>query len=255
MPGQKARVAIAQKGARELDPALVLALGGLPDAQYGDGVDRRLAQTAGVRRRGSVRGEGGRAPALRIGEVAPGRSLRVEDYVGQLPAGPLAGEEGLELLRGPAVVQVRQAQRDKRAVPTPLVRVQRGGGLGPGLEIIASQDLGRRVYSCGFFVTRSDRGALQIQFFSHVRVLFRFFLVAAFVMTLVQKGLVFKPLARDFADSTDLRALRAPPILLHSTRRGSRGSRRRRSPTSVTAPGKPPGSSGSAPPGLAVCGG
>src|SRR5829696_8731354 len=105
------------------DPALVHTLGGLPDAQNGDSVYRRLTQATSLRFVRGVGGQLGRAPALRVGKVTFGRSVRVKNYVRQFTGSPLALEQCLQLTRGAAVVQVRQTQRDKRAIPAPLVGI------------------------------------------------------------------------------------------------------------------------------------
>jgi hypothetical protein len=50
--------------------------------------------------------------------------LRVEDDLGQQAVFPLAVEEVVQLLGGPALVVVRVSDRDKGRVPGPLVRVK-----------------------------------------------------------------------------------------------------------------------------------
>src|SRR3954453_13450972 len=100
----------------------------------------RLAEPAGVWLGRGILREGRGVPALGVWEVALWGGVRVEDYVGKLAGGPLAAEEGLQLLGGAPIVQVCQAQSDKGAVPAPLVRVELWGGSGPGLKAVAPQD-------------------------------------------------------------------------------------------------------------------
>jgi hypothetical protein len=63
--------------------------------------------------------------------------------VWDLACRPLAGEEGLKLVRCAAVVHVREAERDERGVPTPLVRIKGRGWFGPGFQAVAAQDVRR----------------------------------------------------------------------------------------------------------------
>src|ERR687893_1965948 len=143
MPGEQARVVAAQERAGARHTLISLAARGLPDTPDGQSMDGGLAQAAGARPCWSVLGERGGVPAFGIREVALGRGLGVEDYVRDLAGGPLAGEERFELAGRAAVVNVRQTQRDKRRVPTPLVRVERWGGFGPGLQALAPLHPGR----------------------------------------------------------------------------------------------------------------
>ena len=143
VPGEQTPIIAAEEGAGAGDALFILTPRGLPDAPDGDGVDGRLAQPAGARTRGRILGERGGIPALHVGEVALGRGIRVEDYVGDLPRRPLAGKQGLELVRRAAVVHVREAERYERGVPTPLVRIQRRCRFGPGFQAVAAQDVRR----------------------------------------------------------------------------------------------------------------
>src|SRR5215213_5872930 len=92
VPGEQTPVVAFEEDAGAGDALLVLAPRGLPDAPDGYGVHGWLAQAAGPLFRGRVLGERRRVPALRVGEVAPGRRLGVEDDVGHLARGPLAPE-------------------------------------------------------------------------------------------------------------------------------------------------------------------
>jgi hypothetical protein len=76
------------------DRFLAPQLDDFPDTQNGDGVDRRLAQAAGIGRGWwGVRRSSRAGPVLRAGEVALRRDLRVEDDVGSLPGLPLVRKE------------------------------------------------------------------------------------------------------------------------------------------------------------------
>jgi hypothetical protein len=103
----------------------------------------RLAQPAGARTRRRILRERGGVPALRVGEVALGWGLGVEDYVRDLARRPLSCKQGLELVRRPAVVHVREAERDERRIPTPLVWIEGRGWFGPGFHAIAAQNVSR----------------------------------------------------------------------------------------------------------------
>jgi len=168
VPGEQTPVVAGEEGAGAGDALFVLAPRGLPDSPDGYGVDWRLAQPAGARTRRRVFRERGGVPALRVGEVALLRSLGVEDYVGDLARRPLAGKEGLELVRRPTVVHVREAERDERRVPAPLVRVQGGCRFGPGFQAVAAQDIRReRVDAIEAAGPRPFRRALWKLFLSH----------------------------------------------------------------------------------------
>ena len=56
VPGQQARVVVFEKRACARHAPLLFAPRALPDAPDGDGVDRRLAEAAGARLLGSIRG-------------------------------------------------------------------------------------------------------------------------------------------------------------------------------------------------------
>ncbi len=137
VPGEEARVVVLEKRA-----PLLFAPSCLPDAPDGDGVNRRLAQAAGVRHRGIGRYRVA-VPALRPGKVASGRSIGIKDDVRYLAGGPLGIEKSPQLAGGAASVEMSQPDGDERAVPAPLVGIEMRSGLGPGAEVIAAQDLGR----------------------------------------------------------------------------------------------------------------
>ncbi len=84
---------------------------GFLDARDRDGVDRRLAQTAGARL-GGVGGWRAAAPAVGSREVAPGRCVGVEYEVGDLAGPPLGAEEGPQLLGGAAGVEASKPDGD-----------------------------------------------------------------------------------------------------------------------------------------------
>ena len=95
----------------------------LPDPLQRQGVHRRLADPSRLHRgRGRRRRHGG-VPPLRPGKVGV-ILARAEHEVRHHARRPLRGEQALELGHGPPDVQVRPADRDERAVPAPLVRVQ-----------------------------------------------------------------------------------------------------------------------------------
>src|SRR5215204_148721 len=138
VPGEQPAVVAFQESAGAGDTFLVLAPGRLPDTPHGNGMDGRLAQAAGALALGRVLGERGGVPALRVGKVAPGWRVGVEHYVWHLARRPLAAKQAIQLVRGATVVYVRQAERDERRVPAPLVRVKGGRRLGPGLQPVAA---------------------------------------------------------------------------------------------------------------------
>src|SRR5215210_5739596 len=110
----------------------------------GDGVDRRLAQAAGVRRCGwGVRGNRSASPVICTRIIAVGRGLRVEDDVGNLASLPLVSEQGTEFKGGAAYVEMGKADGYERAVPAPLVRIKVGSGAGPASHVVLTQDLAR----------------------------------------------------------------------------------------------------------------
>jgi len=110
----------------------------------GDGVNRRLAQAASVRRRGwGIGGGRGASPRVRAGVIAVRRSLWVEDDVGNLASLPLVSEQGTELEGGAADVEVSKADGYKRAVPAPLVRIKVRSCAGPTSHVVSTQDLTR----------------------------------------------------------------------------------------------------------------
>src|SRR5829696_4292461 len=143
VPGEQTPVIAAEEGVGAGDALFVFTPRSLPDTPDCYGVDGGLAQPAGARTRRRILRKRGGVPALRIREVALWWGLGVEDYVWDLARRPLAGEEGLELVRCAAVVHVREAKRDERGVPTPLVRIQGRGWFGPGFQAVAAQDVRR----------------------------------------------------------------------------------------------------------------
>jgi len=93
VPGQEPRVDVVQEGTDKVESLLTLTPGSFPDVPDGDGVDRRLGQATGVgRRRRGIGGSSGASPMLRARIIAVGRSLRVEDDVGNLAGPPLVGK-------------------------------------------------------------------------------------------------------------------------------------------------------------------
>src|SRR5215207_2043736 len=123
------------------DP-LAPSLGDREYAPRRDCVYRWLAQAAGKGRTGrGVRGIGGARPVLGTREVALGGRSVVEDDVRYLPVLPLVLEEGPDLTGGASRVEVGQPDGYKGCVPTPLVRVERGGGAGPLAHIVLPQHL------------------------------------------------------------------------------------------------------------------
>ena len=87
-----------------------------------------------------VKGDGGAGPVLGARKVASLRSLRVEDYVGDLAARPLVGEECFELAGGAADVETGETDCDKRGIPAPLVRIEVRSGFGPTPRVVLAQD-------------------------------------------------------------------------------------------------------------------
>src|SRR5215203_4732420 len=138
VPGEQPPVVAFEEGACAGDAILVLAPRHLPDAPDGYGVDGRLAEAAGAPARWRVLRECAGVPALRVGEVALGGRIGVEDYVRHLARRPLAAKQAIQLVRGAAVVHVREAERDERRVPAPLVRIEGGRRFGPGLQSVAA---------------------------------------------------------------------------------------------------------------------
>ena len=116
----ESRVEPAQRGHRRLGGGAAVHQPG------GRGVHRRLDDAGGGPGRGAV--GAGRVPELRPGEVRPGARGRVEHDVRHPPVDPLRGEQGAQLPPGPVGADVRQADRDERRVPAPLVRVERARG-------------------------------------------------------------------------------------------------------------------------------
>src|SRR5919112_2959949 len=141
VPGEEPRIDLAQEIGHLCARLLVLALGRLPYAQDGDGVHRRLAQATSVRwREWCVRGSRGAGPVVRTGIITVRRSLRVEDDVRYLAGLPLVGEEGAQLLRRPAGVEVGEADGYERRIPAPLVWVQPWSSAGPSPHVVSAQD-------------------------------------------------------------------------------------------------------------------
>ncbi len=124
---------------------------------------RWLAQAARVGWRGrGVGRDRGTGPVLRPREVALGRSILVEDYVGYLAGPPLVGEERLQFPGGAPDVEVGEADGDERAVPTPLVRVEFRRGLRPPSHVVEAQDL------CGFAGQRLNVFGQAVAWRSHL---------------------------------------------------------------------------------------
>ena len=98
------------------------------DPPHRDRMHRWLDETA--RRHFGRRGAHvARAPEVRTRPVIG--DVRVEDDVRDAAVGPLRREEMLELLDRPRRVEMREADRDERAIPAPLVRIQTRRRLGP----------------------------------------------------------------------------------------------------------------------------
>src|SRR5918995_5994027 len=107
VPSEEPGVDVVQESTRRGESLLALAPGGLPDAPYGDGVNWRLGQAAGIRwRRRGIRGGRGASPMFRAGIIALWRGLRVEDNVRNLAGLPLVGKQGTEFSGGAACVEV-----------------------------------------------------------------------------------------------------------------------------------------------------
>jgi len=139
MPGKEPRVDVAQEGGslRGCPPIV----GSFPDPQRGNGVDWRLAQAAGVRRRGrGVRRSRGTGPVIRSGEVAVCGGFGVEDDVRDLTSLSLMVEKREKLPGGAACVEVCPPPSDEAGVPTPLVGIEVRGRPRPPPHVVLAKD-------------------------------------------------------------------------------------------------------------------
>jgi hypothetical protein len=138
VPGHELRV---QSGGSRLEGAprvLGNAFGAcdLEDPPHRDGVHRRLDETAG-RERGRRCAHIARTPEIWAGPVI--RDLRVEHDVRDAAVRPLRLEQVLELLERARRIEMSEPDRDERAVPAPLVRIETRRRLRPAADIVRAQ--------------------------------------------------------------------------------------------------------------------
>lgn len=157
VPGAELRLKLAKEGERRLAVARALV-----DAADGRGVQRRLDDPGRARVGGGV-GRARRLPHRGAREVAVARSA--EHDVRHEAVRPLPLEQRAELRARALLVAARQADRDQRRVPAPLVRVEVRSRARAAPEPVAIEDSLRRVdegrfvhgYGAGVRRSRADR--------------------------------------------------------------------------------------------------